>query len=124
MKIELRMSSNGHGNSQGHYLTYSRKDKVTKLVEQAKEYAYKYDYLTNDIHFTLWHISDQPTPARILIEWNIIAQVYPKMPIIELFRFAYDEESKDYPLLTFASLTYWEGNKITEKECITVRGVY
>lgn len=127
--IELRMSSNGYGNSQGHYIRYNDGDKVSLLIEQAEKYAKEYDYLTNEIHFKLWR-SDKGYQSinKDLIEWSVIAKHYPNMLIKELFEFSYNyddyPDSVKYPLLTYRSITYLDGCKFISVIAITLRGIY
>jgi len=55
MTIEVRMSSDGYGNAQGHYLQFGKNDTIKDLKEAAKQYVKEYpSYHISEIRFALW----------------------------------------------------------------------
>jgi len=127
--FEIRMSSDGYGNAQGHYIQIYGDRTVYSLIEEAKQYVENYsNYTLKDIQVQLWRntLGDSKIP-NYLIDWYRIGKMYPKMTIGELIYFAYDGIcGKDkYSCLTLAcTLPYWDGNKHTWKKAISLEGEY
>ena len=126
--VELRLSSDAYGNAQGHYAHYSKDATLLAVVKDAKEYAERYNYLTNYIKVQLWKVwgEDQLAFEKLLVDWANIYMQYPKMPLQHLFFYAYDPTSVigDYPLLITATTPYLDGCEWKWRKTITLKGRY
>ena len=124
----IRMSSDGYGNAQGHYLHRFDDFQIIRLMDDAKEYVeQRSSYTLRDIQFELFRnqLDDKAVPS-LIIDWSRIPQQYPKITLGDLLLFSYDQEAlKDkYPLLTIKKLPYWDSNNHTFRDAITLEGRY
>ena len=127
--VEFRLSSDAYGNAQGHYAHYSKDATLKAIVEDCVEYAEKYKYLTNYIQVQLWKVWGEDSGLafeRYLVDWANIYMQYPKMPLQDLFFYAYDSASMIglYPLLIVATTPYLDGCEWKWRKTITLKGRY
>jgi len=125
----IRMSSDGYGNAQGHYLNVYKSTKLSSLMDDAKKYVEnRPSYTLRDIQMQLFNndVGENAVP-NLLLDWDRISQMYPNITIGEIMFFAYDNTSMigNYPCLTMGcSLPYWDGNKHIWKKAISLLGEY
>ena len=85
--LEVRLSSDGYSNSQGHYIPMFILENVNDLKKRCLEYAKKFGYLDGYINVQIWesHFGGMKVYRKLLIDWHMLSIIYPQVSILELF---------------------------------------